>query len=141
MEITLEMYDFGVPVSVEVPTGAVKSSEPPADATTAHDVQSDLRNALTAEKTFYVDNMAYTTDVSMLKEIEPSLDWGGKLKVVVGDAAGTADAVVCVSETANGVTYALADVASGFAAGTYYGAAPCPARVDEATVAAFGSSW
>src|SRR5215207_5787726 len=37
--------------------------------------QSNLRNALTAEKTYYVDNQAYTADTSVLAGIEPPLTW------------------------------------------------------------------
>src|SRR5205814_6346957 len=48
--------------------------------------QSDLRNGLTAEKTVYTDNQAYDATVATMKGIESSLDWGGKLTVVVGDA-------------------------------------------------------
>ena len=33
--------------------------------------QSNLRNALTAEKTYYVDNQAYTADPTVLAGIEP----------------------------------------------------------------------
>ena len=49
--------------------------------------QSDLRNGLTAEKTFYTDTQSYSTDTTTagLKGIEPSLDWGGKLTVAVGN--------------------------------------------------------
>src|SRR5215211_2760769 len=38
--------------------------------------QSDLRNALTTEKTFYVDNQAYTTASAALAAIEPRLTFG-----------------------------------------------------------------
>src|SRR5438093_3109301 len=37
--------------------------------------QSNLRNTLTAEKTFYVDNQTYTKTVSDLTPIESSLDY------------------------------------------------------------------
>src|ERR1044071_7764366 len=38
--------------------------------------QSDLRNALTAEKTFYVDGQVYTASSTALQAIEPHLTWG-----------------------------------------------------------------
>src|SRR5436305_10662937 len=37
--------------------------------------QSNIRNALTTEKTFYVDNQAYTATVASLSAIENSLDF------------------------------------------------------------------
>src|SRR5438045_5646015 len=38
--------------------------------------QSNLRNALTAEKTYYTDAQAYTTDTVALASIEPNLTFG-----------------------------------------------------------------
>ena len=46
-------------------------------------VQADLRNALTAEKTIYTDNQAYSAKIAEMRSIESSLDWGGRLDVVV----------------------------------------------------------
>jgi len=109
--------------------------------------RSDLRNALTAEKTYYTDNQAYTDKVSDLKAIEPSLDWGGKLKVVVGDAIYSGDnATVCLSEAATSgtPTFELADVSAGAKAGTFYGklAAGCPANDGSGTnLNALDASW
>ena len=80
----VELYDFGVPVDVQAPAGA---SDALAAAPGPRAPQSDLRNALTAEKTMYTDTQVYTANPAQLKQIEPSLDWGGKLTVVVGDAA------------------------------------------------------
>src|SRR6516162_1451351 len=37
--------------------------------------QSDLRNALTAEKTVYVDNQAYDATTANMVAIESSLNW------------------------------------------------------------------
>src|SRR5437870_9107816 len=37
--------------------------------------QSNVRNALTAEKTNFSDNQTYTVDANALKAIEPSLDY------------------------------------------------------------------
>src|SRR5262245_36971365 len=48
--------------------------------------QSDLRNGLTAEKTMYTDGQAYSDVATDMADIESSLDWGGALTVVVGDA-------------------------------------------------------
>ena len=105
--------------------------------------QSDLRNALTAEKTTFTDNQAYDPSSANMRAIEPSLDWGGKLQVVVGDAVAAGDrGVVCLSEPSlSGKTFSLGDVAAGPSAGTYYGTSACPSSVTGASVAAIGSSW
>ena len=95
--------------------------------------QSDLRNALTAEKTVYTDNQAYTNVTATMVAIEPSLNWNGA--VVGGRAATTVtvDAtfnVVCVTETSkSGTVFSLADVASGVGAGTYYNKDVCSTTV------------
>jgi hypothetical protein len=138
IEVALELYDFGAPVHVVAPAGSVDTDA----LSRIRAVQRDLRNALTAEKTLYVDNQAYSAAASALKQIELSLDWGGKLQVVVGDAAGMRDAVVCLSESAgDGRVFSIADVASGPKAGTYYGRTPCPSAVRDVSVARLGSRW
>jgi hypothetical protein len=104
--------------------------------------QSDLRNALTTEKTYYVDSQDYTDDTSALKQIESSLAWGTKLTVTTG----TLDVIpgpqiVCLSETGtDGKTYALGDVAAGNLAGTYYGTVACPANPTAAAMAAMSTT-
>jgi len=105
--------------------------------------QSDLRNGLTAEKTVYTDSQAYDATATNMKSVESSLDWGGKLTVVVGDAVTTGDnGVVCLETTSkSGTVFSLGDVASGSSAGTYFGKAACPATPTPANVSALGSSW
>jgi hypothetical protein len=137
IEMTLELYDFGVPVVVHAPADAQSAPAAAADIAT----ESDLRNGLTAAKTDYTDNATYTADLSVLKQIEPSLDWGGKLSVVVGAANGAAQQVVCLSERSeSGKTLALADVASGPRVGTYYGTTACPSVVDQASFSSFSAT-
>ncbi len=137
VEVSMEFYDFGVPVHVDVPTGAVS----PVAIAEYRATQADLRNALTAEKTIYTDNEQYSADPATMKQIEPTLDWGGKLSVVVGEP-GAAGQVVCLAERSKaGPMFALADVASGTYAGTFYGKAGCPAVVTAARVSTLGSRW
>jgi type IV pilus assembly protein PilA len=101
--------------------------------------KSDLRNALTAEKTSFTDNQNYTNDTSaggVLATIEPSLKWGTALTVSVGDVVAGDKNVVCLSETSkSGTVFSIADVASGASAGTYYKKAACSTTI--ATVAAW----
>jgi hypothetical protein len=135
---TLELYDFGVAVDVQAPAGAIDAKVAAQDRA----AQSDLRNALTAEKTVYTDNMEYNTTVATMKAIEPSLDWGGKLSVVVGSADGQPNTVVCLSEVSkSGTRFALADVGVGPGAGTYYAKTSCPSVVNESSFATFQSRW
>jgi hypothetical protein len=133
---SMEMFDFGVPVDVVAPKNAAQLASP-----AAHRAQVDLRNAMTAAKTAYTDTGFYSTDLSQLKAIEPTLDWGGKLTVGVGPDGTDANQVVCLSEAADGVTYALGDVSSEPLAGVYYGRKGCPRVVNATTVAALGSHW
>jgi type IV pilus assembly protein PilA len=104
--------------------------------------KSDLRNALTAEKTAFTDAQQYSSDVTAtgtLKTIEPSLKWGTAPSVSVGDVATGDSNVVCLSETSkSGTVFSIADVASGSSAGTYYTKGACSTTI--ATVAAW-TGW
>ena len=136
--ITMEFYDFGVPVAVTVPPGAISARIADAD----HAAQADLRDALTAEKTLYTDNQTYSTDAATMGQIEPSLGWGTKLSVAIADADGEPGQVVCLSErSASGTTFAIADVATGLVAGTYYAKTACPAVVSEQSASVMATSW
>ena len=136
--ITIEYYEFGTPVEVSAPADAADAEGRSQDRAT----QSDLRNALTAQKVYYVDNQAYTDDPKSLKDIEPSLDWGGTLKVFVDDA-DISDNTVCMEETSkSGKFFSIADVAEGTSAGTYYGNGKCPAPPTPEALEALGTaSW
>ena len=107
--------------------------------------KSDLRNALTAEKTSYTDTQKYTVTTATLLAIEPSLKWnpGAGVQgpaVSVGDVVAGDGNVVCLQETSkSGTTFSIADVAAGASAGTYYTKGNCSTTV--ATVAAWGNGW
>jgi type IV pilus assembly protein PilA len=107
--------------------------------------KSDLRNALTAEKTSYTDTQKYTNVTATLAGIEPSLQWnpGAGVQgpaVSVGDAVAAGDLnLVCIQETSkSGAVFSIADVAQGapgppaVTAGTYYNKGAC--STTEATV-------
>src|ERR1700760_2956580 len=73
--------------------------------------KSDLRNALTAEKTSYTDAQVYTATTATLQGIEPSLKWNatGGPNVTVS----TAGDIVCISEVSkSGTTFAISDVST-----------------------------
>jgi type IV pilus assembly protein PilA len=105
--------------------------------------KSDLRNALTAEKTFFTDGSTYTATTATLAGIEPSLKWNatGGPNVTVGNVVATpADSnVVCIQVVSkSGSTFSVADVATGASVGTYYNKGTC--SVVPATVAAW-TGW
>ena len=138
IELMVVVLIIAILIAIAIPTflGARQRSQDRA-------AQSDLRNGLTAEKTVYTDSQAYDATATNMKSVESSLDWGGKLTVVVGDAVTTGDnGVVCLETTSkSGTVFSLGDVASGSNAGTYFGKAACPATPTPANVSALGSSW
>src|SRR3954471_2366545 len=86
-----------------------KTDQPTATQLAAQDraAQSNARNALTAEKTYYVDNQAYGSDATLTAaNIEPSLTYvpgltaaqGSKeVGIVVADNGTVVGAIVCVT--------------------------------------------
>ena len=138
IELMVVVLIIAILIAIAIPTflGARERSQDRA-------AQSDLRNALTAEKTVYTDSQAYNAVAADMLEVESSLDWGGDLTVVVGDAVTAGDAgVVCLETTSkSGTTFSIGDVAAGPSAGTFYGKAACPAAPTPANVSALGSSW
>jgi type IV pilus assembly protein PilA len=98
--------------------------------------KSDLRNALTAEKTSYTDTQVYDATTATMVAIEPSLKWNatGGPQVSVSTDGQT----VCISQDSkSGTTFAIADVATGANAGTYYTKGAC--SVDPTVVS--GATW
>ena len=85
--------------------------------------QSNMRNALTAEKTTYTDTQVYTSTSATLTAIEPTLTYvtgipaKGTREVYVNVNAG-GDTVVLGAQSASGNCYWLQDVANGATAGT-----------------------
>ena len=95
--------------------------------------QSNLRNALTAEKTYYTDNQTYvaTAGAPELKAIEPSLTYDAAVDSVptqgsVGFSLA-AGVIVLATKSASGTCFYVKDTPTGASAGTTYGtAAACP---------------
>ena len=113
--------------------------------------KSNLRNAMTAEKTSYTDTQVYTATVATLQGIEPSLTWvagtptaTGQVGVAVGNvtsvATGGASQLVCLeAHSASGNIFSMADIAVGASAGTYYNKGAC--STTEATVAGWARTF
>ena len=77
--------------------------------------QSNLRNALTAEKTAYTDAQTYVASTTSLQSIEPSLSWLATAPAASVPWTGT-DVLVSTQDSGNEVC--LTDKS---ASGTYYG--------------------
>jgi len=94
--------------------------------------QSNVRNALTAEKTYFTDQQVYTASATALQAIEPSLTYvsgtptaGAKeVQVVTGNVSTGATvngAVICITgQTSSGKLWSVKDVAAGDNAGTTF---------------------
>jgi type IV pilus assembly protein PilA len=99
--------------------------------------QSNLRNTLTAEKTFYTDSQAYSALSSELTLIEPAIKYipqvsaptavgltTGQVGVATDTNVSTTATTVCLTVlSASGKVFQVADVASSLVVGqpgTYY---------------------
>jgi type IV pilus assembly protein PilA len=131
IELMVVVLIIAILIAIAIPTflGARQRAQDRA-------TQTDLRNALTAQKTFYTDKQAYadpavTSDVDSINDIEPRLKWMTNVTWVTGDIGVLPDAALCIQETsASGKTFALADVVAGTTAATYYATQACPTTVD-----------
>src|ERR1700751_1259816 len=86
--------------------------------------QSNIRNALTTEKTYYVDNQAYTATSANLSAIETSLDFTqadaatrGVLPTLVKVGTDAAGGVCLESDSKSGSKFFLLDLTAGTYAG------------------------
>jgi len=136
IELMVVVLIIAILIAIAIPTflGARQRAQDRA-------AQSDLRNGLTAEKTFYTDAQTYATSAQMIaSNIETSLKWGVTTNVTLSvDTLG-----VCLHEASkSGTTFSLLDLSSGTTAGTYYGKVACPAVPNSggAVPAGFVASW
>src|SRR5207302_4867235 len=72
IELMVVVLIIAILIAIAIPTflGARKRAQD-------KQAQSNIRNALTAEKTYYVDKQAYTETPANLTPIESSLDFSG----------------------------------------------------------------
>ena len=90
--------------------------------------QSNIRNTLTAEKTFYTDNQAYSASSGALQAIEPALTYvtttpaSGTTQVYVatGTTSVANDTVVIGAQSASGECYWLRETANSTTAGVVW---------------------
>jgi type IV pilus assembly protein PilA len=129
IELMVVVLIIAILIAIAIPTflGARQRAQDRA-------AQSNLRNGLTAEKTFYTDNQTYGTDALMTtSNIETSLKWGTapSATVDVGVTVSADKLGVCLeAKSKSGTTFALMDLSSGSTAGTYYAKATCSTPPD-----------
>ncbi len=133
IELMVVVLIIAILIAIAIPTflGARRRAQNRA-------AQSNLRNALTAEKTYYVDVQRYTSLPAPMQAIENSLQWIQSASVSSGTCATSArqvcvdteniqttvDAAVNVgTAAASGNNYNLGDeaISGGTGAGTWYG--------------------
>ncbi len=139
IELMVVVLIIAILIAIAIPTflGARQRAQDRA-------AQSDLRNGLTAEKTVYTDAQAYDATTATMKGIESSLDWAGKLTVVVGDAVTAGDnGVTCLTETSkSGTKFNIADVAAGANAGTFFNkGGDCSSTAPATLSGAWNTGW
>ena len=148
IELMVVVLIIAILIAIAIPTflGARKRAQD-------KQAQSNIRNALTAEKTFYVDKQIYTETVADLTPIESSLVFTSNDAATHGVVptledsvtAGDKQAVCLESKSKSGTTFALVDVTSGANANDYYksdpaGGAVCPAA-GAGGIFAPGATW
>ncbi len=137
IELMVVVLIIAILIAIAIPTflGARERAQDRA-------AQSDIRNALTAQKVYYVDAEAYTTNATSLTAIEPALTWGTTASattvgVVVATTSTTNDTVTLNKKSASGTFFCIKDITAGSTAGTYYGSG----TAEVAAASCTGSSW
>jgi type IV pilus assembly protein PilA len=142
IELMVVVLIIAILIAIAIPTflGARQKAQDRA-------AQSNLRNALTAAKTAYVDSQDYTSDVNgnVYASIEPSLTFASGASTSQGTisvASGATDTIVLATHSASGKCFYIKDITGQVSgnAGTTYAkqtASSCNAT-DSVT---FGPSW
>jgi hypothetical protein len=137
MDMTIELK--GVAAPSEIPDGKIgfagtvtlqikatdTTAVPPPASTNAKDAaaQSELRNALSAAKTYFIDHDSYAgLSPNVLKKIEPALTYNTSQHAKKGEVSirdVSKNVVVLVIKSGSGKTFCLVDDVNG--AGVAYG--------------------
>ncbi len=120
IELMVVVLIIGILMAIAIPTflGAQKSAQD-------RSAQSDLRNLLTSEVSYYTQNQYYA-DATDLSSQDPS--YASKLTGAITVAAPTGETLssagattVCLSETSqSGTIWGIEEIATGSGAGTWY---------------------
>ncbi len=127
IELMVVVLIIGILLAIAIPTflGA-------RDRANNRSAQSNLRNALTAEKVLYTDNQIYTDSgaaagITALQGVEPSLTWNAAVsstsarQVVAKTFGSPATTVVLYDKSATGTCWYIGDVsAPATNPGTFY---------------------
>ena len=124
IELMVVVLIIGILLAIAIPTFLGARNR-------ANDVsaQSNLRNALTAEKVLYTDNQTYTASVAgtntALTGVEPALTWSNAVssstnRQVVAATLDGGTTVVLEDKSATGTCFYIGDVAGTANTGTYY---------------------
>ena len=122
IELMVVVLIIAILIAIAIPTflGARQRAQDRA-------AQSNLRNALTAEKTFYTDTQNYNASQAQLLSIEPSISWVGASAPTspTGNLVGTflndTNTTVCLAaHSGSGQDFGIMDVSGSTSAGTYY---------------------
>jgi type IV pilus assembly protein PilA len=130
IELMVVVLIIGILLAIAIPTflGA-------RDRANDRSAQSNLRNALTAEKTLYTDSQTYTdtsnaSGLVALQGVEPSLTWQPAAPTAPRQVAATvtgSTTVVLVAHSDTGKCFYIGDIsAPGPNPGTYYASGPAP---------------
>ena len=145
VELMVVVLIIAILIAIAIPTflGARQRAQDRA-------AQSNLRNALTAEKVVYTDDEVFSVTVADLTAVEPSLTWQVAASTDVSEiytrmadlttSTGTSQVVCLESLSASGTMFVVAEIATGTNAGTYFGEATM-AACTEVAAAALATSW
>jgi type IV pilus assembly protein PilA len=145
IELMVVVLIIGILLAIAIPTflGA-------RDRANDRSAQSNLRNALTAEKTLFTDAQNYTdtanaTDIAAMNAVEPSLNWVTAPATVTNSVSAVVPAsgeVVLGTKSATGECWYVGDIANpGTPSGTFYASSKaCTAPTLPLTAPAAGST-
>lgn len=136
VELMVVVLVIAILIAIAIPTflGAKQRANDRA-------TQANVRNAFTASRVYYNDNLRYPDDPSAMSAVEPSLGWTASaldasspknaIRVWVYDDAGDNQTIVVAGRSAEGRCFYLRDVMGGAGMGTFYtrdvsGAGSCP---------------
>jgi len=143
IELMVVVLIIAILIAIAIPTflGARQRAQDRA-------AQSNVRNAFTAEKTFYTDGQAYTQTVSDMTAIEPSLTYttnaaslaatGNLVYLNVSTTTTTNDTVILGAQSGSGKCFWLKD---NTATGTKYATTTATPCANPGAGAITGASW
>lgn len=147
VELMVVVLVIAILIAIAIPTflGARERAQDRA-------AQSNLRNALTAAKVYYVDNEHYNGSAGDFDDIEPSLDFDVIANADADVVGFLVEDVVTANDDNNRITFAtlsasgewfcISDTAqssSSITSGTYYLSGATLAAVNTATLCSAGS--